>query len=154
MSRGTVYLAGPIAGLDYAGATDWRGEAQSFLGLFDIKALSPMRAKEYLSQVTAFSGTCGPESTMGPLSGARPVYTRDRFDVMRCDVLLVNLLGATRVSIGTMFEVAWASLMQKPVVVVMEPEGNVHEHCFLEQATGFRVATLSEGLEVVRAVIG
>jgi hypothetical protein len=36
--------------------------------------------------------------------------TRDRFDATRCDVLLVNLLGAERVSIGTMMEVAWADL--------------------------------------------
>jgi nucleoside 2-deoxyribosyltransferase len=155
MTRATVYLAGPIAGLNYDGATWWREYAASYLEDFDIKALSPMRAKQYLRDVETFSGNCGAESSMGPLSGARAVVARDRFDVERCNVLLVNLLGAERVSIGTMFEIAWAHQRHTPVVLVMEADGsNIHEHAFVTEAAGFRVATLDEGIAVVRAIVG
>src|SRR5260221_181803 len=51
----TVYLAGPITGLDYAGATDWRNEAKLQLALEGITGLSPMRGKEYLSAVKEFT---------------------------------------------------------------------------------------------------
>lgn len=153
MARPTVYLAGPIAGLGYEGATNWREKVEAALERRGIKALSPMRAKEYLREVEAFSGTCGPESTMGPLSGARAVMTRDRFDATRCDVMLVNFLGAERVSIGTVMEIAWADLRRTPVVLVMEPEGNVHEHAMLGEAVGFRVATLQEAVDVVTAIL-
>jgi nucleoside 2-deoxyribosyltransferase len=149
----TVYLAGPIAGLDYAGATDWRIQAEQKLATAGIKGLSPMRAKKYLADVAEFSATCGPENGLGPLSGPRAVMTRDRFDATRCDVLLVNLLGATRVSIGTAMEIAWADLCRTPVVLVMEAHGNVHGHAMLVEAAGFRVETLDAGLDVIIGIL-
>jgi hypothetical protein len=33
-----VYLAGPISGLNFEGATDWREHAKSYLKEFGIKA--------------------------------------------------------------------------------------------------------------------
>lgn len=148
----TVYLAGPIAGLDYAGATDWRVHAEVELNKANIRALSPMRAKEYLKSVQAFSGTCGPEGDMGPLSGPRAVMTRDRFDATRCDVLLVNFLGATRISIGTAMEMAWADLKRIPVVCVCEPD-NIHRHAMLDETVGFWATTLDEGIAIVKAIV-
>lgn len=152
MTQPTVYLAGPIAGLDYAGAVGWREQATEDLFAWGVKALSPMRAKQYLRDVTEFTGHCRDEGSEGPLSSARSVVARDRFDVLRADVILVNLVGATRISIGTMFEMAWAMLNHKPVVLAMEP-GNVHEHAFVGEAAGFRVETLSEALRVTRAIL-
>jgi hypothetical protein len=84
---------------------------------------------------------------------------------MRADVLLVNLLGAERVSIGTVMEIAWADAVRVPVVLVMEPsaeentglvpsKGNVHEHAMIRECVGFRVQTLDEGLNVVKAILG
>ncbi|MGZ5095552.1 MAG: hypothetical protein ACXWCH_30925, partial [Burkholderiales bacterium] len=81
------------------------------------------------------------------------VMTRDRFDATRCDVLLVNLLGTTRVSIGTVMEIAWADAKRIPIVVAMEPQGNPHEHMMIAEAIGFRVPTLDEALHIVKAII-
>lgn len=153
----TVYLAGPISGLDYEGATDWRERAIAELAAAGIKGLSPMRAKEYLRSAYdaggGFSATCEEYGHLSPLSGPRGIMTRDRFDAVRCDVLLVNLLGATRVSIGTMMEIAWADLSRTPIVVAMESEGNVHEHAMLGEAIGFRCDTLDEAVHVVKAIL-
>lgn len=153
----TVYLAGPIAGLGYAGATEWREDASSALEAVGIKALSPMRAKEYLASVerdVGFSATCEEYGHLSPLSGPRGIMTRDRFDATRCDVLLVNLLGADKVSIGTVMEIAWADLRRTPIVCCIEADGsNVHEHCMVTEAIGFRCASLAEGLHVTRSIL-
>jgi len=44
-TRPKVYLAGPIKGLTYTGATDWRDEAKDALYDIGIAGYSPMRAK-------------------------------------------------------------------------------------------------------------
>lgn len=154
----TVYLAGPISGLDFNGATDWREYAVTWLDNRGIKGLSPMRAKEYLAAVESdvgFSATCEEYGHISPLSSPRGIMTRDRFDATRCDVLLVNLLGAKKVSVGTVMELAWADLKRTPIVVAIEPDGsNVHEHAMVNEAIGFRFPTLEAALVGVRAVLG
>jgi len=153
----TVYLAGPISGLNYNGATEWRDAAIADLAAAGIKGLSPMRAKEYLRDAYdaagGFSATCEEYGHLSPLSGPRGIMTRDRYDATRCDVLLVNLLGAERVSVGTVMEIAWADLCRTPIVVAMEP-GNVHEHAMIAEAIGFRCGALEEALHVVKAILG
>ena len=157
MSQPTVYLAGPIAGLGYAAATDWRHVAASLLRRDGIKALSPMRAKGYLASVerdVGFSATCEEYGHLSPLSGPRGIMTRDRFDATRCDVLLVNLLDAKKVSIGTCMEIAWADLKRTPIVAVIESDGsNIHEHAMIGEAIGFRVPNLAVAVDVVKAIL-
>jgi len=156
MSRSrTVYLAGPISGLDYAGAVDWRTDVQSALAAVGIKAFSPMRAKEYLKGTREFSSdttACEHYGTLSCLSSPRGITTRDRFDAANCGVLLVNLLSAQKVSIGTVMEIAWADAVRTPIVLVMEPHGNVHDHAMITECVGFRVPTLGEAVSVVRAI--
>lgn len=152
----TVYLAGPIAGCSYDGATGWRDYAITALARAGIKGLSPMRAKEYLAAVESdvgFSATCEEYGHLSPLSGPRGIMTRDRFDATRCNILFVNLLGATKVSVGTVMEIAWADLRRTPIVVAIEPEGNPHEHAMIGEAIGFRCATLAEALHVTRSIL-
>lgn len=147
-----VYLAGPITGLSYNGCTEWRQSAIEKLAQHGITGLSPMRAKEYLSHLEKISGTGKEYAHMGVFSTPKGIVTRDYYDCTRCDVLLVNLLGAKIVSIGTMAEIAWAWAKRTPIVLVMEAEGNPHEHMFVTEMAGFRVATLDEALDVVVAI--
>lgn len=145
----TVYLAGPIKGLSYDGATTWREDAQIALAAVGIVALSPMRFKRYL----AGELTIGDSYADFTLSTEQGITTRDRFDVQRCDVVLMNLLGAEKVSIGTMIEAGWADAYRKPVVLVVEDSGNAHDHCMLRTIAGFRVPTLAAGLDTVAALL-
>ncbi|WP_210161624.1 nucleoside 2-deoxyribosyltransferase [Rhodopseudomonas sp. B29] len=149
----TVYLAGPITGLTYDGAEDWRQAAKLDLAAAGIKALSPLRAKDYLRNLPGrISGTGEEYAHLGVLSTPRGVMTRDRFDATRCDCLLVNLLGAERVSIGTVMEIAFADACRTPIVCAMEPSGNPHEHMMIAEAVGFRVTSLTEALHIVKAI--
>lgn len=148
----SVYLAGPITGLDYKGCTDWRQHAKAELAPHQIDAYSPMRGKAFLEPIGKLSGT-GEGYPDQVLCGQRAITTRDRWDATRCDVLLVNLLGAERVSIGTVMEIAWADLKRTPIVCAIEPDGNCHEHMMLREVIGFRVATLEEAIATVKAIL-
>lgn len=148
-----VYLAGPITGLTFKGATDWREHAKRMLETAGIKAFSPMRCKEYLDGLGELSGHGREYGHMSPLSSPRGIITRDFFDATRCNVLLVNLLGADRVSIGTMFEMAWAFQKRTPIVCVMETQGGQHDHMFVREVCGFILSTLDEALLTVKAIL-
>ncbi|MEH2517512.1 nucleoside 2-deoxyribosyltransferase [Bradyrhizobium sp. AZCC 1610] len=150
-----VYLAGPISGLNFEGATDWRQYAKTELSQFGIKALSPLREQDHLKSVGIFTD-CAKETERlkSPMSMPRGLAVRDRWDAMRCDVLLVNLLGATKVSIGTVLELAWADAKGIPIVVAMEADGsNPHEHAMVNQIIGFRVETLWDAIDVTRQLL-
>lgn len=144
-----IYLAGPITGLTYGTACDWRTYVRECLNQRGVRTISPMRGKTYLEGV----GELKPGNDYADLhvmSSSRGLTTRDRFDVMRADAVFVNFLGAERVSIGTVGEIFWADAFRKPVVVCMEDEGNVHDHAMINELTGYRVPTIDEGVDVVR----
>ncbi len=145
-----VYLAGPITGLTFGGCTDWREYAKKELEKFGILGISPMRAKENLQ---AYGVLIGDEYFDEVLSCGRGIITRDRWDTTGCDLMLVNLLGAEKVSIGTMIEFGWADAARNPVITVIEREGNIHDHAMMREITGFRVETLDEGLSVAKAIL-
>lgn len=144
----TVYLAGPITGLSYNGAVDWREATIKTLADSGIKGLSPMRGKQYLSGKEYVQDSYS-EFVM---STPKAIVTRDRFDATRCDVLLVNLVGATKISIGTVMEIAWADAARIPIVVAME-KNNVHEHAMLTQVSGYVVETLDEAVLIVTRIL-
>jgi len=149
MNRPTVYLAGPITGLSYGECTDWRETVTNQLLDCGIIAFSPMRNKQFLSGETkihhSYSGDV--------MSCQRGIYARDKWDVLRVDVVLFNLLGAQIVSIGTVMEVAWAADRGKPAVLVMEAKGNIHTHPMLLEACPFFVHTLDDGVDTVKRLL-
>jgi len=147
-----VYLAGPITGLTYDMADSWRYYATRNLAPAGIIAVSPLRGKEYLTTLGKLSGNGREYLDISALSNPPGVLTRDHWDCRRADAILANLLGATHVSIGTVMEIAWAHAYHKPLVLVMEPEGNPHDHMMLTQVAGFQVKTLDEGLTVIKAL--
>jgi nucleoside 2-deoxyribosyltransferase len=159
MVNKTVYLAGPISGCTYDEATDWRDEVQKQLLRSGIRAVSPLRAKVYLRECSgpiadSYESDEFDQEVFGNMSTPHGITTRDRFDCMNTSVLFVNLLGTERVSIGTCMEIAWADAMRIPSVIVMEKNGNQHDHAMINECTGFRVSTIREGVEVIKAILG
>lgn len=143
-----VYLAGPITGLSFGEATDWRQYAIKALAKEGIKGLSPLRCKDYLANEKSIDV----QYDNYVLSTGKGITTRDRWDCHRSDALLVNLLGAEKVSIGTMMELGWANSAGKPIVLCMEDKGNPHDHAMVREVCGFVVNTLDHGIEVVKAL--
>lgn len=145
-----VYLAGPITSLNYSGATEWRDafKDEVFKHNPKIRCVSPMRGKAYLQSCQNIPAM-GTEK-LGIMSGGPAVLTRDFADTTNSDIIVVNLLGANKVSIGTMFEVAWAHAYHIPVVLVIEDDvKNIHSHSMLFAMCGYRVNNLNDALNVV-----
>lgn len=149
----SIYLAGPISGKSYGEATEWRKQAALYL-MDDIVPLSPMRGKEYLAGNPDIKGDYDAGREPGIFSTPAAIVARDRFDTMvRCDAVLFYLLGADKVSIGTMIEIGWADASRKPIILVIEKEGNIHDHAMVRQVAGFRTDDLREGCMVANGLL-
>jgi len=144
-----VYLAGPITGLTYDEGNAWRVDAHAQLTEAGIEAYSPMRAKEYLRSEGVLQGSY----TEGLFSSSRNIMTRDYDDCSKADLILCNLLGATKPSLGTVMEIAWAYSHRIPLVIIMEKEGNPHEHPMIAEAMGFRVDNVDHGIYIAKRVL-
>ncbi len=148
MNQPTAYLAGPIKGTSYRECVDWREDARRSLADVGIIGLSPMRFKTYLAQ----EGAIADDYAEHPLCTQQGITARDRFDCQRSDVVLMNLIGADHVSIGSMIEVGWADAARRPIIAAMEP-GNIHNHGMVRACAGFIVPTLADALDVCRAIL-
>jgi nucleoside 2-deoxyribosyltransferase len=150
-----VYLAGPITGLTYGGATSWREYVTSVFaeeGAGLIEVLSPMRGKDFILK------RIGAEERLAqtydvPLSTGKALVGRDRHDVQNSDVVLFNLSGAEKVSIGSMFEYGWADAARKLIVTVME-DGNVHDHAFIREVSHYLVSDIEQAIDIILAFAG
>lgn len=147
--RPKVYLAGPISGCTYAECTDWRDNVREKLAEFGIDGFSPMRNKEFLREVGIIDGNAQFDDIMCTDKG---IMGRDTFDVRTSDAILVNLLGTKIVSIGTVMEITLAYDRRIPVVVAMEPEGNLHEHPMLREAIDFRLPSLEQAVAILKTL--
>jgi len=145
--RYIAYLAGPITGLSYGTATDWREYAKEKLDP-SIAGMSPLRGKTYLSQVENIQDTYEDIA----LSCAKGITARDFNDCRRADMVIANFAGARAVSIGTVIEIAWAKAFNVPCVAVMQ-EGNPHWHAMVRESVGFIVPTLDEAIHITNAML-
>lgn len=144
------YLAGPITGESYEGATDWRAHVAEHLDS-NIEVLSPMRHKEYLLHETSIA-----DEYTTLMSTQRAITARDKFDTQRADIVISNLLGASRVSIGTMIEYGWASGNTNKntlIITVMEKEKNLHDHAMVRELSDWNVDSLEEAIRVANTVL-
>jgi len=154
-----VYLVGPISGVSFEGATSWREYCREHFNP-GIVGLSPMRGKEYLQHEQSISDSY----EQHVLSTTKAIMTRDVFDCTQADVIFANFLGAERVSIGSVMEIAWAYQNRKPIVACMEDggvamtgrlgaTGNLHEHAMMNEAISYKVNSLDSGIHIVNAIL-
>jgi len=136
-----------MSGLNYDECTNWRHEVASKL-YDDVIALSPMRAKQFLKEEKFIDDSYEKYN----LSTKEAITARDRNDVMTCDLVFANFLGAKKVSIGSVIELGWADAWRKPIVIVMEPD-NIHQHSIVNTICGFKVQTLEEGIDIANSVV-
>lgn len=155
-----IYLAGPIAGLTYNESTDWREWFEESLPQCDVR--SPMRGKQFLEHLrrTIPEGNEAQQAheyaidaVDRAVSMPQAIVRRDHWDVHEADILVVNLHGAKTVSIGTMYELAWAYHAHKPAIVIMEEEGNPNDHPFTRLAAYIVVQSLDQARNVVNTLL-
>jgi len=82
-----VYLAGPISGMEYEGAVEWRNWAMEWLRAVGIRAYSPMRAKEFLAAEEQHGRLPTFLAHDHPLATSKGIMCRDHTDCVRADAL-------------------------------------------------------------------
>lgn len=145
-----------MAGLTEKEATEWRNYVTEYFSDYGIEVLDPMRQLRYMSKDARIDETNRREDhvrSFDPvMTTDRGINIRDYNDTIRSDLIFINLLGARKISVGTVVEIAWAYDRRIPTVLVME-EGNVHEHAMLRDMISYRVDTLDRGIRVVLSVL-
>lgn len=126
-----IYLAGPISGKGYEEVVHTYQEKTLMFQGWGYDVLCPMTGKSYLRNEIEFKAYGFDEF---PVSTNHAIFERDKWMVSQCDIVFADLSNSgERVSIGTVMEMAWASLIGKHTVLVL-PENNVHKHAFVLEA--------------------
>ncbi len=142
-----VYMCGPMTGLTLDEAVALRKPAMEALAECGVECLSPLRGKNLAPDLRAdVIKAKGYESV---LVTDKAIVSRDRNDVLRCDVVLADFRGAGRVSIGSCVEFGWADAFRKPIVTVMDKDGNPHDHGFIHQLSTYVVHDMDEAVQLV-----
>jgi hypothetical protein len=150
MPRGklTIYLSGPMTGKTMAEALDWRRHAAEALTDAGFNVLDPLRGLSAVYKPNDILGGTSGEHELGMLNHSW--FMRDKFDVMQADILLVNLCGASKVSIGTVMEIAWAFIKGTYIIIAIEPEGdNPHHHIFVNECACKLTDTPKDGVDYI-----
>ena len=140
-----VYLAGPITGKSFDEVISRYAEKTAILADFDYEVLSPMTGKGGLRGVNAFVSS----GYASPVANDHSIFERDHWMVAQADIVLADLSNATKVSIGTTMELAWASHLGKHTILVMG-ENNPHDHAFIKQAADVRFTTLEDAYDYLK----
>lgn len=148
-ASGTVYLSGPITGQNYQEARyGWRKYVAERLSP-GIKALSPMRHEGHLAEVF---GSLEKEYPEHFFSQPRVLVEKDRLDIERSDIILVNLLEANRVSIGTMVEIGIAVALGKKIVLCVH-RGSMHDHPFVIETASLVLDKLDDAIYAINSLL-
>jgi nucleoside 2-deoxyribosyltransferase len=149
-----VYLAGPITGLTFDGAQDWRNEAAKALNSDKVETLTPLRGKSHLRADGVLHNGAKPYSkgAADVITSSKGITRRDMYDTTRASCVLANLSKTDKVSIGTVMELAWAYNHQIPLVLVMDKD-NIHDHAMVQECATYIVPTLAEGLELTKFLL-
>ena len=148
-----VYLAGPIASKDWAGATGWRELATLWLAP-EIQCFSPLRGKRAYLPPEGVTITAQTFNYVDhPLTRASGIVGRDRNDVRTADLVIANLLDSVEKPTGTAIEFGWADAWRIPIILIIEREGSVADHPMLRQIAEFHVETLAEACTLARSIL-
>ena len=143
-----IYTAGSISGRTREEVVRYFSDLQAELEGYGFTVFNPMLGK---AEPRVNEKYLQPTGNVFPIATDRAIIGRDRWMVGQADIVFVNLTGATIVSIGAMFEMAWAYELRKHVVAVI-PEGNIHEHAFPLMAADIRFYTIEEALAYLKEI--
>lgn len=125
-----VFLSGPMRGMDRKIAQEWRKKASEQL-------------KEAFETITPYRGREEKESFPDP----KGAIIRDKNDILRADIVLVNDTFENVSMIGTSMEVLFAFEHLKPIIVF----GKAHEKDFwLNYHATMRVDNLKEACDICK----
>lgn len=148
MSSKNVYLAGAIAGCNKGEANDWRNDVKAKLNAFGVQGISPLRCEPMIGKRYKLNYE---DPKFGTASA---IAAKNELDVRECDLTLVYLpkeLNDRRPSYGTIIELAWARILNKPVILVTDDPYLVN-HPLTSYCARWILPTLDDAVEVIRGL--
>jgi nucleoside 2-deoxyribosyltransferase len=140
-----VYLAGPISGLTYTQATEWREWAKTMLAEYGMEGLSPFdQHNAPVDKDQPLDAWFEEQIGMDTLS----VVQGDLNMVDKSTVLLMNLSDANRASLGSMAELGYAYAKGKYIVTVSDEVH--HNHPFVTHLSHTIVPTLPHAFRALQ----
>lgn len=136
-----IYLAHPISGMSADEVFDYYDTTNNALR-FDYEVLYPMLGKGYMRNEVEFKAH-GYDNM--PVSTNHAIMNRDQWMVDQCDILFLDFTGAKSISIGCCMELAWAKLLKKHTVVVLDKD-NIHKHAFVLECAHVIFETYDEAI--------
>lgn len=144
----TIYLAGPISGLTWNEATEWRNTITPVLKELGYNVLNPLTGKDFLEDKGVIQPNIQQHESV--LAKYPVIYNMDMFRVRQSDILLVNFRGCKIVSIGTVSEINLAHEKDKLVILIMDKD-NIHNHPFITERS-IVVETMGEAITILKNI--
>ena len=134
-----IYLAHPISGQSGDQVFAYYDKAKEDLkGMYEI--LQPMAGKRYMRNDPKFRAVDYKNS----VSTNHAIKERDKWMVTQSDIVFVDFTGAERVSIGCCMELAWADLLGKHTIVVID---EIHNHGFVKDCADIEFSSYQEAID-------
>jgi len=136
----TAYCARPISGREHEDVVDYYRRIGCRLSAAGIRILTPTCGKGYVSNDSKWS-----KQAAKCVCTDHAIKERDKWMVQNSNIIFVNLVGAVKVSIGSVMELAWADMLNVHSVVALD-EPNVHQHPFVVDCADIIFPTEEEAL--------
>lgn len=135
-----VYLGGSITGASDDMMKPWREHVKAELS----------RYCTFDDPTERMTHTSDKLTTQERLAIGYTIVADDYAGIENCDVAFFYLKDASRISIGSMLEMAWAGTLGKKIVLIKD-KMNVHDHYLLDKDNfiTFRTSSLEEAIEYI-----
>ncbi len=126
-----IYIAGSITGQNGEDVIAYFKNTEAKLNGLGYKVFSPILGKDLIRTEISIKAA---DYSNSPLITNHAIIERDRWMVSTADIIYSNLtMSGSRISIGSMMELAWAHQLGKHSIVAMQPD-NIHWHAFVLEA--------------------
>ena len=145
----TVYLGKPMSGHLYEWVKEYLLPKSDALKKAGCRVIHPLTGKPYFKADEVFKKS---GYTQFPPSTDHAICNKDYWGVSISDIVLMDLSGVDKISIGCVSEMAWAYALRKIIVLVMEP-GNIHEHAMINHEQSIRYHTIEEAMDYLLKLV-
>ena len=135
------YLSLPMFTRNFNDLESYILETKAQLESYGYEVLHPLTATSFLrSSVIEHNGYSHPEAT------DRACFSRDRAMVQMADLIYCNCIGFQKPSTGCIYELAWAEIYNKQVILACASE----QHAFIKQSIGIQFVSHFDSMEYLR----
>ena len=129
----TVYISHPMSNLSFEEVMQYYLEVIWKLKgkCPNIKIFHPLIGKSSLANEKKLNANGYNDN---PISNKHAIYKRDRWMVQQSDIVLVDLTDGDGISVGCLFELAWADLLGKYTIVIRQEDDVRYKHAFIDEA--------------------